>query len=103
MYAVLSKWYTIIIVGSVVVAYWVFDGLKKAGVIDVAETILTRSIEEVKGVAKNCTPQITNLENFWDCLSDPASSRYTPTDYEIKLQQEIMDQQKIPAPPPPDS
>ncbi len=96
VYALLSKWYVITMVGAIVVTYWVFKGLKDAGVIDAAETILVRSLGEIKGVAQNCTPKITDLHRFWNCLSDPANSRYVPTNLEIQLQEEMMKQREDP-------
>jgi hypothetical protein len=89
VYSILSEWYLIIIVGSLIVTYWVFKGLKDVGVIDKAQTILVRGIEESKGIAKNCTPRIVNLADFWNCLSDPASIRYAPTSDEQKLERDV--------------
>jgi hypothetical protein len=89
IYGLLSKWYVIIITGSLIVTFWVFTGLKKAGVIDAVNKILVTSIEETKGIAQNCIPQITDLQKFWNCLNNPASTRYVPTENDSKLQSDI--------------
>jgi hypothetical protein len=89
----------IIMMASILVTYWVFKGLKDAGVIDSAEKILVQSLEEIKGVAQNCTPKIVNLQDFWNCLSDPTSSRYVPTENDGQLQQDLQDLQKVPVIP----
>jgi hypothetical protein len=97
IYGIISKWYMIIMVGSLIVTYWVFDGLKKAGVLDGAESILVKAIEETTGVAQNCVPKINNLQNFWNCLSNPASSKYVPGPYDAQLQKDLQsDMEKVP-------
>lgn len=90
VYSILSQWYMIIVLGSLLVTYWVFKGLKDIGVIDKAQTILVQGIEQTKGVAQNCTPRIVNLADFWKCVSDPASSVYRPTQYDRTLQEDFQ-------------
>jgi hypothetical protein len=91
IYSILSQWYMIIVVGGVVVTYWVFKGLKDVGVIDKAQTILVQAVEETKGIAQNCTPRILNINDFWNCLSDPANSKYSPTAEDKALQSKLQD------------
>jgi hypothetical protein len=71
VYSFLSKWYLIIALSSVIVVYWVYSGLKDAGVIDKAESIITKALEESKSVAQNCVPIITDISAFWQCVSNP--------------------------------
>ena len=89
IYSILSEWYLIVAVGSLIVTYWVFKGLKDVGVIDKAQTILVQAVEESKGIAKNCTPRILDLADFWNCLSDPASLRYYNSDEDKMLQNDV--------------
>lgn len=70
IYGILSKWYMLIALASVVVVYWVFKGLEEAGVMDATHKIVTKSLSESKAVAKYCTPKIANPQAFWNCLSN---------------------------------
>ena len=89
VYSFLSKWYLMVVVGSVIVTYWVFKGLSDAGVITAAETVLTTAIEQTKGVAQNCVPRIKNLQDFWHCLNDPAMSIYRTNEQDQQLERDM--------------
>ena len=97
IYGVLSKFYFTIIAASIIITYFVFKGLEKAGLIQYSEKTLTRVIIETKEVAKNCTPIIGKPKEFWNCLSNP--SQYSNDDHDPNVKQsleEIMkDIQKI--------
>ncbi len=71
VYSFFSKWYLLIALTGVVVTYWVYDGLKSAGVLDTAETIIKKALNESKSVAQNCVPKIANISVFWECVNNP--------------------------------
>lgn len=92
VYGILSKWYLMIAVSGVVVAFWVFKGLDKSGILQATEKVVTKALGDTKSVAKYCTPKILNLSEFWDCLENPPD--YDPDESEKQLQQQISDEQK---------
>jgi len=71
VYGILSKWYLLISVASIVVVFWVFKGLSDAGVLKKAETTVFDALNETKSVARYCVPKIMNFSSFWDCLQNP--------------------------------
>lgn len=71
IYGIIGKWYILIAIAALVVTFWVFKGLEKSGVIASIEAVVVQALNETKSVAKNCTPKITNLSDFWLCLKDP--------------------------------
>jgi hypothetical protein len=89
IYSILAKWYLIIIASSLIVTYYVLDGLKQAGVLAEVQNLLVKSIDETKAVAKNCLPRIRNLKEFWRCLNDPANARYVPSPYDQELKKAL--------------
>lgn len=95
IYSFLSKWYLMVVVGSVIVTYWVFKGLNDAGVITAAETVLTTAIEQTKGVAQNCIPRIKNLQDFWSCLNDPAMSIYRTNEQDQQFEKDMKGLMRI--------
>ena len=79
IYSVLSKFYLTIIAASIIVTYFVFKGLEKAGLIQYSEKTLAKAIVETKDVAKNCTPIIgkpkfIQMNCLVDCLCCEARS-----------------------------
>ena len=72
IYSILSKFYFTIIAASIVVTYFVFKGLDKAGLFKYSEKTLTKVIVDTKDIAKNCTPIIGKPKEFWNCLSNPS-------------------------------
>jgi hypothetical protein len=81
LYAIFSKWQIIVVSGSLVVTFWVFTGLTKIGLIDNVTNVLIETMSESKTIAKNCTPQIVKLSEFWKCLQNPG-------DYHIEESEE---------------
>ena len=84
IYSIFSQWYLIIVVGSIIVTYWFFKGLKDTGVIDGAQNILVQAVNESKAIAQNCTPKITDLKGFWSCLSSPGVYRASSSDQDLQ-------------------
>lgn len=87
VYGIISKWYITVMVAALVVTYWVFMGLKGAGIIDEAERTVTKALNETKSVAQNCVPKILNFSDFWECLDNPPE--YRPSEDEKKLQKTL--------------
>jgi hypothetical protein len=71
IYGFLTKWYIIIGLGGVMVFFWVIKGLDQAGVLKKSTAIILDGVNSSKSVAKYCTPKITNISNFIDCLNNP--------------------------------
>ena len=91
VYGILSKFYFMIIAASIIISYFVFSGLKKAGLIKYSENTLVKVILDTKEVAKNCTPIIGKPKEFWNCLSNP--SQYSNDDHDQNINdnlEEIM-------------
>lgn len=86
IYGLISKWYIIIAVPTLVVTFQVMKGLEKAGVIKAAEEIVTNALNEIMGVAQHCTPLIANPNALWDCLQNTPPYISEPLDVTIKKQ-----------------
>lgn len=83
VFGILSKWYLIGMVAAITTTYWVFKGLKDIGVIDKAETILTEVLDDTQSIARFCTPKITNIYRFWDCLQNPPKAQKTKEEQDL--------------------
>ena len=90
VYSILSKWYVLVTVTSIVVTYWIFKGLGDSGVLSIIESTLLKSFNEIKAVAKYCTKHISNLPDFWECVKN--IPEYLETEEEKDLM-EIMQNQ----------
>ena len=89
IYGILSKWYITVMLGSVIVTFWVFKGLEKSGVLSATFNVVYNGLEQTKAVAQHCTPLIANLQNFWDCVSNVPT--YVPTEEEKALYKQMHD------------
>lgn len=69
-YALLSKWYLVLMSLSVIVLYWVMKGLNEAGVFAAAYTAFMDAGMQIKGFAQHCTPLITDINLFVNCMMD---------------------------------
>lgn len=83
IYGILSKWAVIMSVAVLVVTFWVFKGLKEAGVLDAAQAVVVQALTESKSVAKYCIPKINQPAELWSCLSDPPE--YQPDEFELNF------------------
>lgn len=90
IYGILSKWYVLFTVTSIVVTYWVLKGLDEAGILSNIESTIFKSFGEVKAVAKYCTKHIGNLSNFWECVNN--IPEYIDTKEEKELMQILQNQ-----------
>jgi hypothetical protein len=88
VYGILSKWYAMVMIATIIITFWVFKGLEKAGVIDAVNLQLKTGFEEAKSVAQNCTPLIMNLNDMWHCVQNPPP--YVPTIDDLSLSSGIM-------------
>ncbi len=71
VYGILSKWYVMVVIGAMIVTFWVFKGLEKAGVLDAINAQLKKGFDESQAVAQHCTPLIMNLADMWNCIQNP--------------------------------
>lgn len=85
VYGIISKWYLMIAVSGLVVVFWVFKGLDKAGVIKESEKVIFKALNDSKSVAKNCVPKILDLNSFWQCVENPPS--YEPDAHDKQLEE----------------
>jgi ferric iron reductase protein FhuF len=84
VYSILSKWYIIVMIPAVIVTFWVFKGLEKTGILEIALKNVTLHLNETKAVAKYCTPLLLDRQALWDCLQNTPS--YTADEDEKDLQ-----------------
>jgi hypothetical protein len=89
IYGIIAKWYVMIMVTALVVAFWVFSGLKDSGFLDEAEKVVSSALEDTKSVAKYCVPKILDLRAFWDCLESPP--QYKPSEEEKDFEKGLTD------------
>ncbi|MCC2645940.1 MAG: hypothetical protein K0R02_5 [Rickettsiaceae bacterium] len=95
VYGFFSKWYLIIAVTSMIVVYWVYTGLKDAGVIDKAEVIIIKALNDSKSIAQNCTPLIADIPALWQCVNNPPAYRqFTKEDLE-KIKQQAKESSQL--------
>lgn len=81
VYSLLSNWYITIYLAGVIVAFWVFKGLEKAGVLDKFNTTLNTAILDSKSIAQHCVPKINDLNALWECAKNPPE--YIPSKEEL--------------------
>lgn len=93
LWGIVSKWYLMIAVGSLIVLYYVVKGLDKIGFIDYATKTTAEVLDTSKAVAQNCTvrlgPRWDNLVNFWNCLGDPGKYEIREGTGEEELQKGV--------------
>jgi hypothetical protein len=73
IYGIFAKWYIVVSIASIVVLYWVLKGLESTGILNAAFNTMLDVLNSSKAIAKNCTPKIINLQDFWYCLSNPGA------------------------------
>lgn len=75
LWGLITKWYLIISVASLIVLYYVVKGLDRIGFIDYFTRTTVEILDTSKAIAQNCTPRLgpdwNYLVNFWNCLGDP--------------------------------
>ncbi|WP_347938591.1 DUF2670 domain-containing protein [Rickettsia oklahomensis] len=80
LWSIITKWYLIIAVASLITLYYTVLGLKKIGFIDYFTKTLVEILDTSKAVAQNCTtklgPDWNHLVSFWSCLSDPGEYKH---------------------------
>lgn len=83
VYGLFSKWYLMITITALIVTFWVFKGLEQAGVLQAAEVVVSKALNDTKAVARYCIPKITNIKDFWECLNNPP--KYEPSKQDKEL------------------
>lgn len=89
IWGIVSKWYIMITIASLVVTFWVFKGLGEAGVLQNATKVVASALLDTKAIAQHCVPKILDLKLFWECVESPPS--YKETKEEVMLQQKLED------------
>ncbi len=91
-YGLVGKWYIITMTLSVIVIYWVINGLNKAGVLTLALDEFVSASKQIKGFAQHCTPMIRDLNAFFRCMMD--TPEYTGDEitsaFEEDMKQEVQ-------------
>lgn len=80
LWSIITKWYLIIAVASLITLYYTVLGLKKIGFIDYFTETTVEILDTTKAVAQNCTtklgPNWNHLVSFWNCLSNPEEYKH---------------------------
>lgn len=76
LWGIIAKWYFMIAIASLVVLFWVVQGLNQIGFIDHMYKSVSEVLVMSKAVAQNCTTKLGNLKDFWVCLGNPGE--YNP-------------------------
>ena len=87
VFGILRKWYIMIFGVSIIVTYWVFQGLQSSGVITSIDDTLTDSFFQIKSVAQNCTPKIKDFYSFWECVQKPP--KYVPDERDKTIEKNL--------------
>jgi len=83
VYGILSKWYIMVVLTSLVVAYWVLKGLTDAGVLQASWDTVSKAFQDSKSVARYCVPKINDPGAVWECLKNPPD--YEASEEEVQL------------------
>jgi hypothetical protein len=92
VYGIMSQWYIVIMLGSAVVAFWVFKGLEEVGILSEAYEIVSVAMEDSKAIARYCTPKIRDLNALWECVQNPP--KYQRTKYEQDMYDSVEKESK---------
>ncbi|KJV81231.1 hypothetical protein RHORCCE3_0413 [Rickettsia hoogstraalii str. RCCE3] len=80
LWSIITKWYLIIAVASLITLYYTVLGLKKIGFIDYFTETTVEILDTTKAVAQNCTtklgPNWNHLVSFWNCLSNSGEYKH---------------------------
>ena len=76
LWGIIAKWYFMIAIASLVVLFWVVQGLNQIGFVDYMYKSVAEVLDMSKAVAQNCTTKLGNLKDFWECLGNPG--QYDP-------------------------
>lgn len=75
LWGLITKWYLMIAIASLIVLFYVAKGLQQIGFIDYFTKTTVEILDTSKAIAQNCTtklgPDWNHLVSFWNCLSDP--------------------------------
>ncbi|HJD55812.1 MAG TPA: DUF2670 domain-containing protein [Rickettsia endosymbiont of Pyrocoelia pectoralis] len=91
LWGLITKWYLMIAIASLIVLYYIAKGLEQIGFIDYFTKSTTEILDTSKAIAQNCTtklgPDWDHLVSFWNCLSDPGQYEVREGTGEEQLQQ----------------
>ncbi len=93
LWSLITKWYIMIAVASLIVLFYVVKGLEKIGFIYYFGRTTVEILDTSKAIAQNCTvklgPDWDHLVNFWNCLGDPGKYEVREGTGEEQLQQGV--------------
>lgn len=93
LWSIITKWYLMIAVASLIVLFYVVKGLQQIGFIDYFTKTTIEILDTSKSIAQNCTtklgPDWDHLVSFWNCLGDPGEYKINNDTGEEQLQQAI--------------
>lgn len=91
LWGIITKWYLMIAIASLIVLFYVVKGLQQIGFIDYFTRTTVEILDTSKAIAQNCTtklgPDWNHLINFWNCLGDPGDYQVREGTGEAELQQ----------------
>ncbi|XVN41237.1 MAG: DUF2670 domain-containing protein [Rickettsia endosymbiont of Argas persicus] len=90
LWGIITKWYLMIAVASLIVLFYVVKGLEKISFIKYFTDSTVEVLDTSKAVAQNCIiklgPNWDSLVNFWNCLSNPGQYEVREGTEEEELQ-----------------
>lgn len=93
LWGLITKWYLMIAVASLIVLFYVVKGLEKIGFIDYFTKTTIEILDTTKAVAQNCTtklgPDWNHLVSFWNCLSYPGEYKHEEGTGAKELQESV--------------
>lgn len=69
IWSIITKWYIMILIPTIMVTYYVFKGLNDAGVFAMVEQFTLSKFQLAVRIARDCTPDILDLKRLFQCVS----------------------------------
>lgn len=93
LWGLITKWYLMIAIASLIVLYYVAKGLDQIGFIHYFTNSTIEILDTSKAIAQNCTtklgPNQSDFVRFWDCLGNPGEYKINNNTGEQQLEQGI--------------
>jgi hypothetical protein len=68
IWGIITKWYIMILVPTIIATYYVFSGLQSSGVLQIIENFTISKLQLVTRITRDCTPLILNLKQLFRCI-----------------------------------
>jgi hypothetical protein len=92
LWGIITKWYLMIAVASLIVLFYVAKGLEQIGFIDYFTKSTIEVLDTTKAVAQNCTTKLGTRDgfvSFWNCLGNPGKYEIKEGTGEQQLQESV--------------